>query len=83
LPRIKVIVDHTTFLRCKGEPYQIGEDRSERLDIVPPQARVAMGRTPKYACRVCENGIMQAQAPARLIEDGLPSEAIVAQEPRI
>lgn len=36
-------------------------------------------RRPKYACRACENGVVQAAAPARLIEGGLPTEATVAQ----
>jgi transposase len=33
---------------------------------------------PKYACRQCEDGVMQAPAPARLIEGGLPTEATIA-----
>jgi transposase len=36
-------------------------------------------RRPKYACRTCEDGVVQAPAPARLIEGGLPTEATVAQ----
>jgi len=59
--------------------HRIGEDTSERLDIVPAQFRVLVGRRPKYACRACENVVVQAAAPARLIEGGLPSEATVAQ----
>jgi len=35
-------------------------------------------RRPKYACRACEEGVIQAPAPARLIEGGLPTEALVA-----
>ena len=33
---------------------RIGEDRTERLDIVPAQLRVIVTVRPKYACRVCE-----------------------------
>ena len=51
---------------------------SERLDIVPAQMRVIVVRRPKYACRTCEDRVVQAPAPARLIEGGLPSEATVA-----
>jgi transposase len=58
--------------------HRIGEDRSERLDIVPAQFRVLVTRRPKYGCRTCEDGVVQAPAPARLIEDGLPTEATVA-----
>lgn len=53
-------------------------DVSERLDIVPAQVRVLVTRRPKYACRACEEGVVQASAPARLIEGGPPTEATVA-----
>lgn len=70
LPRIEVIVDieDRTCPCCQGELHRIGEDRSERLDLVPAQFRILVTRRPKYACRVCEDGVMQAPAPARLIE---------------
>ena len=54
-------------------------DVAERLDVVPAQFRVLVVRRPKYACRACEDVIVQAPAPARLIEGGLPTEATVAQ----
>src|SRR6516164_4602742 len=81
LPRIEVVVDidDKTCPYCKGELHRIGEDKSERLDIVPAQFRVLGTRRPKYACRSCEDGVIQAPAPARLIEGGLPTEATVAQ----
>jgi transposase len=52
---------------------------SERLDIVPAQFRVLVIRRSKYACRSCEEVVVQAPAPARLIEGGLPTDALVAQ----
>jgi transposase len=81
LPRIEIVVDidDKTCPCCKGELHRIGEDKSERLDIVPAQFRVLVTRRPKYACRTCEDGVVQAPAPARLIEGGLPTEATVAQ----
>ncbi len=81
LPRIEVVVDidDKTCPCCQGELHRIGEDKSERLDMVPAQFRVVVTRRPKYACRACEDGVMQAEAPARLIEGGLPTEATVAQ----
>jgi len=48
-------------------------------DIVPAQLRVIVVRRLKYACRACEDVVVQAPAPARLIEGGLPTEATVAQ----
>ena len=80
LARIETIVDidDKTCPCCKGELHRIGEDVSERLDVVPAQFRVLVTRRPKYACRACEEGVAQAPAPARLIEGGLPTEATVA-----
>lgn len=81
LPRIEMVVDidNKTCPCCQGELHRIGEDQSERVDIVPAQFRVLVTRRPKYACRACEDGVVQAPAPARLIEGGLPTEATVAQ----
>jgi transposase len=80
LPRIETIVDieDKTCPCCQGELHRIGEDVSERLDVVPAQFRVLVVRRPKYACRACEDVVVQSPAPARLIEGGLPTEATVA-----
>ena len=81
LPRIETVVDvaSTVCPCCSGTLHRIGEDVAERLDIVPAQFRVLVVRRPKYACRTCEDVVVQAAAPARLIEGGLPTEATVAQ----
>ena len=81
LPRIEIVVDldDKTCPCCAGELHRIGEDKSERLDMVPAQFRVLVTRRPKYACRACEDGVRQAPAPARLIEGGMPTEATIAQ----
>ncbi len=81
LPRIEMLVDvdNTTCAGCSSPLHRIGEDVAERLDIVPAQFRVLVVRRPKYACRVCEDVVVQAPAPVRLIEGGLPTEATVAQ----
>jgi transposase len=44
----------------------------------PAKIRVIVTRRPKYACRACTDGMVQAPAPPRLIEGGLPTEAFVA-----
>lgn len=81
LPRVEMVVDIDDHACpcCSHSLHRIGEDVSERLDIVPAQLRVIVVRRPKYACRACEDVIVQAPAPARLIEGGLPTEATVAQ----
>jgi transposase len=81
LPRIETTVDldDKTCRSCQAQLHRIGEDVSERLDIVPAQFRVLVTRRPKYACRSCEEIVVQAPAPSRLIEGGIPTEATVAQ----
>jgi transposase len=80
LPRVETLVDveSTICPCCSGRLHRIGEDVSERLDIVPATFRVLVVRRPKYACRACEE-VVQAPAPARLIEGGLPTDDLVAQ----
>lgn len=81
LPRIETVVDVASNACpcCAGTLHRIGEDVSERLDVVPAQFRVLVVRRPKYACRACSDVVVQAPAPPRLIEGGLPTEATVAQ----
>jgi len=81
LPRLETIIDidDPACPCCRNLLHRIGEDVSERLDIVPAQLRVLVVRRPKYACRHCEDGAVQAPAPARVIEGGLPTDTLVAQ----
>jgi transposase len=80
LPRIEVVLEpeDTACPCCHGEMAVIGEDRSERLDVIPAQFRVLVTRRPKLACRTCGGVVVQKPAPARLIEGGIPTEALVA-----
>jgi transposase len=80
LPRVEIVVDieDKDCPCCGGALHVIGEDASERLDVIPSQFRVLVTRRPKYACRACTDGVVQAPAPARLIEGGLPTEALIA-----
>jgi transposase len=79
LPRIEEIIEPESLsCGCGGGLHCIGEDVSERLDMIPAQFRVIVTRRPKYACRSCTDGVVQAPAPARLISGGLPTEVMVA-----
>lgn len=80
LPRIEKVIEPDS-LDCPcgcGEMHRIGEDRTDRLDIIPAQLRVIVIVRPKYACRACAEGVIQALAPAHLIEGGLPTEGAIA-----
>jgi transposase len=80
LPRVEIIIEPETRACpcCGGTLHVIGEDKSERLDVVPAQHRVLVTRRPKYGCRSCREGVSQAPAPPHIIEAGLPTEAMLA-----
>jgi len=81
LERIEQIVDieDKACPCCGGALHQIGEDVTERLDVVPTTFRVLVTRRPRYGCRSCEGAVVQAPAPARIVEGGIPTEALIAQ----
>jgi transposase len=80
LPRIEEVLapEATACPCCHGPLVEIGIDTAERLDIIPAQFRVLVTKRPKLACRACPGVVLQATAPARLIEGGVPTEATVA-----
>lgn len=70
--------EHLQCECCKGEKTRIGEDRTEELEYVPSSMFVRVYLRPKYACRKCENGVVQAALPARPIEKGRPGPGLLA-----
>ena len=80
LPRVDVTIepDDINCPCCRAPMHVIGEETSERLDVIPAQFRVIVTHRPKYACRACEEAVVQAPAQERLIKGGLPTEATVA-----
>ena len=81
LPRVERIIEPaSTSCPCGcGAMTKIGEDVSERLDVIPAQWRVLVTRRPKYVCRSCAGTVVQALAPERVVPGGLPTEAAIAQ----
>ena len=80
LERIEqVITPPNTACPCCTKPmHVIGEDVAERLDVIPASFRVLVTRRPRYGCRGCEGAIVQASALPRIVEGGIPTEALVA-----
>ena len=79
LERVEVVIEPDELPEHAGkQKVLIGEDVSERLDVVPAKFRVIVTRRPKYAFRQ-EDGVVQAAAPAHIIEGGIPTEALLAQ----
>ena len=80
LERVEVVMEPDELACSCGscERVKIGEDVSERLDVVPSRFQVIVTRRPRYACKGCHQGVIQAEAPPRLIEGGLATEALLA-----
>jgi transposase len=92
LPRVERVIEPASTLwsplerhwserqwrRGCGEMAKIGEDVSERLDVIPAQFRVLVTRRPKYACRSCSQAVAQAHAPEHVVPSGLPTELLIA-----
>ena len=80
LPRIERTVEpaSTACPDCASPMRRIGEDVAEALDVVPAVVRVLRTVRPKYACPCCAGRIVQAAAPARVVDGGMASTALVA-----
>ena len=62
---------------CGGSLKQFGADVSEQLEYVPESFKVIRHVRPKFACAACER-VVEAPAPSRPIEHGLPGPALLA-----
>lgn len=81
MPRVERIVEPDSIL-CPcgcGDMVRIGEDRTERLDYIPARYQVIVTIRPRYACPKGRTGVVQAKAPAHLLEGSWPTEALLAQ----
>jgi len=87
-PREEVVHDleeEEKVCDCCGNPlHEIGEDRSEQLDRIPPTHKVLVSVRKKYGCRKCEGQVKMAPLPKRLIPKsmgtpGLFSDVLVAK----
>ena len=80
LPRCEQVLepDATACPCCQGRLHKIGEDVSEVLDVIPAILRVLRTIRPKYGCRSCTDGVVQAKVLPRLIENGMASTALVS-----
>jgi len=88
LPRIEVVIDipeAEKHCACGHELVRIGEEPSEKLDVIPPQVRVIRTIRPKYACHHCEGSgdegkpaVRIAPAPPAIIEKGIATPGLLA-----
>jgi transposase len=86
LPRVEVVHDipeEAKVCACGGEMSRIGEDVSEKLDIIPAVIRVIRHIRPKYACKHCEGietegpVVKIAAAPKQIIEKGIATAGLL------
>jgi transposase len=68
---------HTKCPCCNGELRKLGEDASEMLEYTPASFFVIRHVRPKMSCRKC-SCVVQAPAPERVIERGLPGPGLLA-----
>src|SRR5262249_23840035 len=79
LPRYEVVNEPESQACpcCGGTMHKIGEDVSEQLDVIPAVLQVKRIRRPRYGCRSCEEAVVQAKMPPRLVENGMATTALV------
>ena len=88
LPRVEVVHDipESEKVCACGQPLvRIGEEISEKLDIIPAQVKVIRHVRPKYACKSCEGSseegspaVKIAPAPAQLLPKSLATPGLLA-----
>ena len=82
LPEHLKRVDHhhepeNTTCECGQAMVRIGEDVSERLDIIPAQFFVHRHIRGKWACKCCQT-LVQEPAEPHVIDKGMPTAGLVA-----
>ena len=79
LERIEQTIEPEVLSEHEGKTkVLIRVETSERLDVVRAKFRVLVTHRPIYAFKG-EDGVIQAAAPAHIIEGGIPTEALLAQ----
>ncbi len=87
LPRVEVVHDipeEEKICACGCTLSRIGEDTSEKLDIIPAKIQVVVHIRPKYACKACEGlgddskSVLIAPVPAQIIPKGLATAGLLA-----
>jgi transposase len=77
------IPEHEKICSC-GEPLvRIGEETSEKLDVIPAQLKVIRHIRPKYACKKCEglespHPVKIAPVPAQIIDKSIATPGLLA-----
>ncbi len=66
-----------TICECGAPMQRVGEDVSERLDVIPAEFIVHRHVRGKWACRCCQTLVQEPVAP-QVVEKGQPTAGLVA-----
>lgn len=64
---------------CSARKTEIGKEIVEQLDYIPASFRVIQHVTHKFACRACQEGVVEGQRPEQIHSGGKPTEGLIAQ----
>ena len=88
LPRKEIIIDipeEEKICACGARLVKVGEDRSERLQVIPAQIYVEVTVRPKYACKNCEGSgdedkpvFRQMPAPKNIIQKSIATSGLLS-----
>jgi transposase len=71
--------DEMSCACCSGRKEEIGREIQEQLDYVPGSFRVIQHITHKFACKSCQEGVVEGEKPAQIHNGGKPTEGVIAQ----
>lgn len=82
LPRQRIVHDVSAREKicpeCGADKKRIGEEISEQVEYVPASMFILEHVRPKYACPCCQEHVVVADVPAKVIEKGLPGPGLIA-----
>ena len=82
LPRQRIVHDvpahEKVCTECGADKKRIGEEVSEQVEYVPASMYILEHVRPKYACPCCQEHVVVADKPQKVIEKGLPGPGLVA-----
>lgn len=82
LPRKRIVHDVSAEEKicpeCGANKTCIGEEVSEQVEYVPASLFILEHVRPKYACPCCQEHVVIADKPAKVIEKGLPGPGLIA-----
>lgn len=64
---------------CGKEKALMGYETSETLEIIPAHFKVIVHKREKLVCKTCQDGVVVAPVPDKMIERGLPGPGLMTE----